>query len=255
MGPGSVLDKIRALLFFGWSLFLALPLFVSMAIMAPVVMMADKYKRLAQHFVNNIWAKISTSLFYPVEVTGRENLPPSDKPVVYVANHQSFLDIFSLFHLDRPFKFISKASIFYIPIVGWSMFMTGHVMLNRMDRRSQLECLKQCRELLDEGAPVLFFPEGTRSKDCVMHGFKKGAFSVAAKAGVDVVPMTILGTGALMPSGSESQLRGGRVKIVVHKAIPTKGRSADEVCDEARAIIASAMPPALVGAKDSEQVE
>jgi 1-acyl-sn-glycerol-3-phosphate acyltransferase len=132
-------------------------------------------------------------------------------------------DIFSLFHLNRPFKFISKKSIFYIPIVGWSMFMTGHVMLNRMDRRSQLDCLKQCRELLEkvgvharavhpawhaqpechpcgcsvssQGAPVLFFPEGTRSKDCVMKGFKKGAFSVAVKAGVDVVPITVLGTG------------------------------------------------------------
>ncbi|PNH07460.1 1-acyl-sn-glycerol-3-phosphate acyltransferase 1, chloroplastic, partial [Tetrabaena socialis] len=47
--------------------------------------------RLAQHFVNNIWACVSTSLFYPVTIVGRENLPPSDRPVVYVANHQSFL--------------------------------------------------------------------------------------------------------------------------------------------------------------------
>jgi hypothetical protein len=55
-------------------------------------------------------------------------------------------------------------------------------MINRVDRRSQLECLKQCGELLKRGASVLFFPEGTRSKDGRMHGFKKGAFSVAAKA-------------------------------------------------------------------------
>lgn len=48
-------------------------------------------RRLAQHWVNNVWAKVSTSLFYPVEVVGRENLPPSDRAVVYVANHQSFL--------------------------------------------------------------------------------------------------------------------------------------------------------------------
>lgn len=59
-------------------------------------------------------------------------------------------------------------------------------MINRVDRRSQLECLKQCGELLKQGASVLFFPEGTRSKDGRMHAFKKGAFSVAAKAKVCV---------------------------------------------------------------------
>jgi 1-acyl-sn-glycerol-3-phosphate acyltransferase len=73
-------------------------------------------------------------------------------------------DIYSLFHLNRPFKFISKTSNFLIPIIGWSMFLTGHVRLNRVDRRSQLECLKACGELLKRNAPVLFFPEGTRSK-------------------------------------------------------------------------------------------
>ncbi len=57
-------------------------------------------------------------------------------------------------------------------------------MINRVDRRSQLECLKQCGELLKQGASVLFFPEGTRTKDGRMHAFKKGAFSVAAKAKV-----------------------------------------------------------------------
>lgn len=72
---------------------------------------------------------------------------------------------------------------------------TGHVALNRVDRKSQLECLKQCGDLLHKCASVLFFPEGTRSKTKKMAGFKKGAFSVAVKAGVDVVPITLLGTG------------------------------------------------------------
>ncbi|KAF5837663.1 hypothetical protein DUNSADRAFT_4096 [Dunaliella salina] len=243
----SFLEKLRAISFFCWSLLLSVPLFVTMLTIAPFVMLMDKYKRLAQHFVNEAWAKVSTYLFYPVEVVGRENLPPADKAVVYVANHQSFLDIYSLFHLDRPFKFISKTSNFLIPIIGWSMFLTGHVMINRTDRKSQLECLKACISLLGQGAPVLFFPEGTRSKTRVMAGFKKGAFSVAGKAGVDVVPITLLGTGDLMPSGQEGCLRPGSVRIVVHKPIPTKGRDTGQVCDEARQAIASALPAELVG--------
>jgi len=249
--PITFFDKVRAVLFFAWSFALSIPLFVSMITMAPAVMALDKYKRLAQHWVNNVWAKVSTSLFYPVEITGRENLPPSDRAVVYVANHQSFLDIYSLFHLNRPFKFISKTSNFLIPIIGWSMFLTGHVGIKRLDRRSQLECLKACGELLSQGAPVLFFPEGTRSKSRVMAGFKKGAFSVATKAGVDVVPVTLIGTGDLMPSGSEGVLRGGKVRIVVHKPIPTKGRNADQVLKEARDAIASSLPPELVGDPNS----
>lgn len=69
---------------------------------------------------------------------------------------------------------------------------------------------------MPQGAPVLFFPEGTRSKDCVMMGFKKGAFSVAVKAGVDVVPITLLGTGkmALATKGAllgwQSRVRTGQ---------------------------------------------
>ena len=92
---------------------------------------------------------------------GKENLPKSRDAAVYVANHQSYLDIYSLFHLRRPFKarvlpwacaprarrkltararaqFISKTSNFLIPIIGWSMYLTGHVPLKRMDRRSQM---------------------------------------------------------------------------------------------------------------------
>ena len=153
-------------------------------------------------------------------------------------------DIYTLFHLDRDFKFISKTSNFLIPIIGWSMFLTGHVMINRVDRRSQLECLKQCGELLKQGASVLFFPEGTRSKDRRMYEFKKGAFSVAAKAKVPVVPITLLGTGDLMPNKREYLLFPGKVRMVVHPQIPPT--DADAMMAEAREVIASSLPPELV---------
>jgi 1-acyl-sn-glycerol-3-phosphate acyltransferase len=115
--------------------------------------------------VNDLWAIASTLPFYRVEIRGAEHLPPPGQAVVFVANHQSFMDIYSLFYLRRAFKFISKTSNFLIPIVGWSMFLTGHVPLQRMDRRSQMQCLNTCMDLLQKGCSVLFFPEGTRSKD------------------------------------------------------------------------------------------
>eukprot|EP00877_Chromochloris_zofingiensis_P010183 jgi/Chrzof1/5418/Cz16g02090.t1 len=243
----KVLANVRACLFGAWTFTLAVPLFVVMLALSPFVMIFDKYRRLAEHFVNNLWAIFSTIPFYSVQIIGKENLPSSATPVVYVANHQSFMDIYSLFHLQRPFKFISKTSNFLIPIVGWSMFLTGHVMLNRVDRKSQLECLKTCIMLLNKGASVLFFPEGTRSKDRKMGGFKKGAFSVAVKAGVPIVPITLVGTGDVMPNGQEGQMYPGQVNIIVHPPIQTTGQDADQVCEAARKQIASSLPPELVG--------
>lgn len=85
-----------------------------------------------------VWATLTTSLFYKTEIEGLENLPRADEGAVYVANHQSFLDIYTLFQLGRPFKFISKTSNFLIPLIGWSMYLTGHIPLKRMDKKSQL---------------------------------------------------------------------------------------------------------------------
>ena len=72
---------------------------------------------------------------------------------------------------------------------------TGHIQLNRIDRRSQLKCLKDCQAMLEKRVPVVFFPEGTRSSDKKMLPFKKGAFTIAAKTDAPVIPITINGTG------------------------------------------------------------
>jgi len=226
---------VRAIAFFLTTTMIAVPLFHVMLYMSPFVLMFDKFKRTAMHAVNDIWANLTTLFFYPIEIKGKENLPPKDTPVVYVANHQSYLDIFSLFALHRPFKFVSKTDIFYIPIVGWSMFLTGHVGLKRTDRRSQMACLQDCRALIKEGASVLFFPEGTRSDTAEMTSFKKGAFSIAAKDNVPVVPITIVGTGQLMQNGNEGRLRTGKVTLVIHPTIQSK--SADELCQQSEKLI------------------
>ena len=231
---------IRAVFFYLTTFAFATPLFLVMLAIYPLVLLMDKYRRRGEHVVNNIWAKLTTLFYYPVKITGLDNLPPPNQPAVFVSNHLSFLDIYTLFHLNRDFKFISKTSNFLIPMIGWSMFLTGHVMLNRVDRRSQLECLKACGALLKHGASVLFFPEGTRSKDGKMHAFKKGAFSVAAKAKVPVVPITLLGTGDLMPNAKEYLLFPGKVEMVIHPAVqPT---DADTMMNEAYKAVASSLP-------------
>ncbi|RVW96104.1 1-acyl-sn-glycerol-3-phosphate acyltransferase 1, chloroplastic [Vitis vinifera] len=160
-------------------------------------------------------------------------------PAVYVSNHQSFLDIYTLLTLGRSFKFISKTGIFLFPIIGWAMFMMGTIPLKRMDSRSQLDCLKRCMDLIKKGASVFFFPEGTRSKDGKLGSFKKGAFSIAVKTRVPVVPIVLIGTGKIMPPGMEGIVNPGSVKVVIHK--PIEGNDAEVLCNEARNIIADVL--------------
>ncbi|EOA16893.1 hypothetical protein CARUB_v10005118mg [Capsella rubella] len=155
----------------------AIFLIVLMIVGHPFVLLFDRYRRKFHHFIAKIWASISVYPFYKINIEGLENLPSSDTAAVYVSNHQSFLDIYTLLSLGKSFKFISKTGIFVIPIIGWAMSMMGVVPLKRMDTRSQLDCLKRCMELLKKGASVFFFPEGTRSKDGRLGPFKVNAIS------------------------------------------------------------------------------
>ncbi|CAL5376354.1 unnamed protein product [Camellia sinensis] len=233
-------SKIRGICFYAVTSVAAVFLFVLMLVAHPFILLMDRYRRKAHYLIAKIWALATVTPFIEFEYEGLENLPAPDAPAVYVSNHQSFLDIYTLLTLGRSFKFISKTSIFYYPVIGWAMFLMGVIPLKRMDSRSQLECLKRCMDLVKKGASVFFFPEGTRSKDGNLGAFKKGAFSIAAKTGVPVVPITINGTGKIMPTGSESILNPGSVRVVIHK--PIEGNDPEVLCHEARNIIADCVP-------------
>ncbi|XP_072956681.1 1-acyl-sn-glycerol-3-phosphate acyltransferase BAT2, chloroplastic isoform X2 [Typha angustifolia] len=232
-------SRIRGVCFYSVTAVVAIFLFAMMVVVHPFVLLFDRYRRRAHHLIAKIWATVTIFPFYKFEIEGMENLPRQRMPAVYVSNHQSFLDIYTLLTLGRCFKFISKTSIFLFPIIGWAMFFLGVIPLRRMDSRSQLDCLKRCIDLVRKGASVFFFPEGTRSKDGKLGVFKKGAFSVAAKTGVPVVPITLMGTGSLMPPGMEANLNSGLVKVVIHK--PIEGRDAEALSSEARRVIADTL--------------
>lgn len=232
-------SKVRGIGFYVVTAIAAIFLIVLMIAQHPFVLLFDQYRRKAQFSIAKIWASLTVAPFFKIEYERLENLPPPDVPAVYVSNHQSFLDIYTLLTLGRSFKFISKTGIFLFPIIGWAMLMLGVIPLKRMDSRSQMECLKRCMDLLKKGASVFFFPEGTRSKDGKLCAFKKGAFSVAAKVGVPVVPITLIGTGKIMPTGLEGILNPGSVKVIIHK--PIEGSDAAVLCNEARNAIAEAL--------------
>ncbi|MQM12241.1 hypothetical protein Taro_045152 [Colocasia esculenta] len=235
----QVVSRIRGACFYAVTAVSAIFLFMAMVVVHPFVLLFDRYRRRAHHLVAKVWASLTMSPFCRVEFEGLENLPPDDAASVYVSNHQSFLDIYTLLTLGKSFKFISKRGVFLFPIIGWAMFLMGIIPLRRVDARSQLDCLKRCIELVKKGTSVYFFPEGTRSKDGKLCAFKKGAFSVAVKTGASIVPITLLGTGRLMPPGMEGSLNAGSVKVVIHE--PIQGADADILCNSSRKIIAETL--------------
>ena len=109
-----------------------------MLVVHPIVLLTDRYRRRIHYTIAKMWASLTVAPFFRIKYEGLENLPAPNSPAVYVSNHQSFLDIYTLLTLGRSFKFISKTAIFLFPIIGWAMFMMGVIPLKRMDSRSQL---------------------------------------------------------------------------------------------------------------------
>jgi 1-acyl-sn-glycerol-3-phosphate acyltransferase len=184
-----------------------------------------------------IWSGwILGSLGIPLAVTGRERLEPG-QTYVLMSNHQSVFDIFALFRsCDRPFRMVAKRILFWIPILGWSMWMCGFIPIDRSNRDSAIRSLDRAARKIRSGVSVLVFPEGTRSRDGTLQPFKKGGFMMALEAGVPVVPVVVLGTDAIMEKGS---LRVGRADVTVRIGTPieTAGRGArgrDRLMDEVR---------------------
>jgi 1-acyl-sn-glycerol-3-phosphate acyltransferase len=160
----------------------------------------------------------------------RQDRIPKGRPLVVVSNHQGVGDIMMAFSVDIHFKWISKASNFYVPFMGWFMFHAGYIPLKRGQKDSILRCMEKARKYLDQGVSVLFFPEGTRSKDGNIQAFKAGAFKLAIDAGVDILPMAISGTHDALPKHSwKFPEERSHMRILVGNVISVKGFSDDNL--------------------------
>lgn len=154
----------------------------------------------AQHLFSCFWAQIYfyCNPFWRLRVEGRERLPWKG-PAVIVANHQSLGDILVLFGLYRPFKWVSKASVFKVPFLGWNMALNRYVRLVRGSKESIAQMMSDCERWIDRGVPVLLFPEGTRSEDGEVKPFKDGAFRLSVGKGCPIYPVVITGTARTLP--------------------------------------------------------
>jgi len=202
-----------------------------------------------QHRFTSWWASLytRTNPLWRVRVEGNERIR-SDTTYVMVANHQSFLDILVLFRLRAHYKWVSKAEMFRIPCIGWNMALNRYVKLMRGDSASIAGMMAACERHLAEGSSVLLFPEGTRSMDGRLKPFKHGAFTLAQRARVGILPIVIEGTANALPKHG-FVLRGRHaIQVRVLDEVPwtaIAGRPVDAVVAEFEALYARVLgePP------------
>jgi 1-acyl-sn-glycerol-3-phosphate acyltransferase len=216
-GDPTFRDWFLALM--SWGLFCLVTIFWSCIVfIASVLLYPFDQDRKAIHFFISLWAKsvLVVCPYMKLEFQGKPL--PKDKAYVFIANHQSLLDIIVVLHMPNAFKFIAKKELFWIPFLGWSLWCAGYISLNRSDKFSGRQALTQAGGLLDRGASVLLFPEGTRSVDGQIKEFKIGAFKLAQMKGVPVVPIVICGTNEVIEKGSP--IIRTRRKVVVQFSQP-----------------------------------
>jgi 1-acyl-sn-glycerol-3-phosphate acyltransferase len=149
-------------------------------------------------------------------------------PYVAVSNHESYADIFLISHFPWEMKWLSKHSIFKIPVMGWMMRMANDIPLVRGKRESVVSAIAGCHDRLQKRVSVLIFPEGTRSPTEDLLPFKDGAFRLAIEAGVPILPIAVAGTRDCMAKHSFS-FRKATARARVLPPIPTSGLTLADV--------------------------
>ena len=175
------------------------------------------------------WARIN-SWFTPmmVSVHGREHIDPHQSYVI-VCNHQSQYDIFVLYGwLGIDFKWIMKQELRNIPVIGVACDKLGHIYVDRSNREAALAAIETAKSRLIDGTSVLFFPEGTRSRDGRLKKFKRGAFHLALDLQLPLLPITINGTREILPSDT-LDLFPGRATMTIHEPIPIEGCGREQI--------------------------
>jgi 1-acyl-sn-glycerol-3-phosphate acyltransferase len=174
--------------------------------------------------VNRIWSKMFFGmLFFKVQIKNTHYLDTS-KQYVFVANHFSYLDIPVLGLIPFGLVFIGKSSLAKVPLFGY-MFKNLHIAVDRNNMKSRGDSVLKARECLDEGASIVFFPEGgiSSEKPPQMARFKDGAFKLALSKQIPIIPVTLSYNHLILPDDGKFLLRYKRVNVVIHEPIPVEG--------------------------------
>ena len=152
------------------------------------------------HWFSRAWSwLIMKTILSPVQVTGLDKIDTS-KPHVYAVNHASALDIPVLYvYLPFQFRIVFKKELLKYPVVGWQLNRSGQVCIDQQKPTNSIAAIRSAVKSLKTGMPLVIYPEGGRTPDGEIKPFLPGAFFLAIKAQVDIVPVALVGTYELLP--------------------------------------------------------
>ncbi|MEO8070726.1 MAG: lysophospholipid acyltransferase family protein [Acidobacteriota bacterium] len=197
-----------------------------------------------RHSCARWWCRlIAWTIGARITVHGVEHVRPGQS-YVYMANHSSLIDTPALFaYLPYQFKIMAKKQLFYVPFMGWHLWHSGNFPIDQSDGRKTALSLRRVIDGVRAGRSLAVFPEGTRTPDGRLQEFKPGAFKIAMRAGVPIVPVTIRGTFALLPKTTLAP-RPGRVDVFIGEPIDTReytDKGVPALIERTRAAIAATL--------------
>jgi 1-acyl-sn-glycerol-3-phosphate acyltransferase len=180
------------------------------------------------HSLARQWARTTLRMCgVRVHVRGLERVP-MDRSYVYVSNHASMFDIPAILAMvPDQIRIVYKKELNWIPIFGWGLKLGSYIAIDRKHGADARRSLDEAAEKLRTGASALLYAEGTRTRDGTLQPFKRGAFNLAMKAGVPIVPLTVNGSYKLMPKSS-FVVQPGEVELVLEAPIEIRGSGKEE---------------------------
>ena len=199
----------------------------------PVSLFGEKGRIL--HAFARFWSVMIMKIIgSPTTVTGLDKIETS-RPYVYAVNHASALDI-PMLYVDLPFQFriVFKKELLSYPIVGWHLKRSGQICIDQQNPSGSIGSIRSALKGLKGGLPLVIFPEGGRTPDGEIKPFLPGAFFLAIKAQVDIVPVALVGSYELLPMNTY-HIKPRPLEMRVGQPISTAGytlRNMEELSDK-----------------------
>lgn len=157
-------------------------------------------------------------------------------PYVVVSNHMSNADIPLISNLPWEMKWVAKKELFDVPILGWMMRWARDISVDRSSPTKRVGVFKSCVHFLDHNCSVMFFPEGTRSRDGKLKKYSPGAFDLAIEYGVPILPLVIDGTQECLPKKTWVFTKNVYIKLKVLKPVKTDHLHQEDVYELMRSV-------------------